>query len=178
MIEFDLTKRDLEPERAEEFKKQRIERGFADCDWWDLNDYLLWLLPGILEVFLERSNGAPGGPGETAHDLFSAGEEQLRNRRKEWEQTLQEMIRHFRNASRFRGSFIGGALMSQLIGQAVEKEELQEFLKNLPPETLAAYESGDPNALDLQESLMDEISDSEMRKGFDLLKEHFWRLWD
>ena len=68
--------------------------------------------------------------------------------------------------------------MGQLIGQAMEKEELQEFMEFLPPETLAAYESGNPIALELQESLMDEISDFEMRKGFDLLKEHFWRLWD
>ncbi len=178
MIEFDLTKRELEPGKAEEFKRQRIERGFADCDWWDLNDYLLWLLPNILEVFLERSNGAPGGPGETAHELLSSGEEHHRKRREEWEKTLQEMIRHFRNASKFRGSFIGGALMGQLVGQATKEKELQEFLELLPPETLAAYESGDPKALDLHESLMDEISDSEMRKGFDMLKEHFWRLWD
>lgn len=40
--------------------KQRVERGFADCDLWAIDDWLLEMLPQAIHLFRERTHGYPG----------------------------------------------------------------------------------------------------------------------
>ena len=65
---FDLTDREFlrrEDEgtpayenQKEKFRKQRLQRGWANCDTWDMDGWLLFTIPDMLE-HMERSNTYP-----------------------------------------------------------------------------------------------------------------------
>jgi len=41
-------------------KKQRIECGFCDADWWNMDDYLIKLLPAMLRRLANKTIAYPG----------------------------------------------------------------------------------------------------------------------
>lgn len=43
----------------QKFKKQRCNRGYADCDLWNMDWYLMELIPSMLEDLAKRHNGHP-----------------------------------------------------------------------------------------------------------------------
>lgn len=59
---------------TKKWKRQRIRRGFADCDLWNMDMHLLQLLPVMLRRLAEITHGYPG-------DM---------NSMEEWEQWLRD----------------------------------------------------------------------------------------
>ena len=114
------------------FKKQRIERGFADSDWWSMDHYLLLLIPAMLETFMQQSKGVVAD-GSPCFDDDNIPMEELLAARND---ILKQMITHFKCAT-----------------EALEKSWAADYAHNM------------------------EIADTEMKLGFDLLKEHIWKLW-
>lgn len=66
---------------------QRGLRGYADCDWWMLNDYLITWLPSALR---DLAKGLHGCPNEFFDLKAKEGEECLA-----WEETLEVMAQGF-----------------------------------------------------------------------------------
>ena len=60
---FDLTNRREWTERGkvdkrlEKYKKQRLKRGWADCDTWALDSWMLSVLPGMLRCMADDGSG-------------------------------------------------------------------------------------------------------------------------
>ena len=153
-----------------EYKKQRIERGFAECDWWAIDGYLLQLIPDLLEQLKDKSSGVPW-----TRELGDMPFEEALDKRNS---LLKRMITHFRLAYAFSEMKFEGDILSHLIDQAEADEELKEdILGALPKQAYALYRSGGKDALASDPTLCQYISDAEMRKGFDMLKEHFWQLY-
>jgi len=38
---------------------QRGKRGYADCDWWDMADYLIWIIVPMLKELKKHQHGYP-----------------------------------------------------------------------------------------------------------------------
>lgn len=72
------------------WSKQRATRGYADCDRWNMFEFLQTLLPDMLQDFRENHGGAPLYLGENYYDEDgmmvndTCGEE--------WNQILDRMI--------------------------------------------------------------------------------------
>ena len=73
-INFSIT--DVSPDRAEEYKKQRIERGFDDTELWNLDTTILRFVLPRLKRFKECTIGFPPD--------FKTFEE--------WQECLEKMI--------------------------------------------------------------------------------------
>ncbi len=50
------------------YRRQRIQRGFADCDVWDLDSYILKVMADSLMVYHDQTNGYPYSGFETFED--------------------------------------------------------------------------------------------------------------
>lgn len=48
------------PTRRYQFSHQRIHSGFCDGDWWDMDSYLLELLPAMLNRMADKTISYPG----------------------------------------------------------------------------------------------------------------------
>lgn len=152
---------DYPPEQIELFKRQRIERGFADPDWWDMCDYLCQFLPKLFEALSEHGHGAP--PEMTIE---------------EWRSALHTMAQHFRDAYDLKGIDLSSEMISSIIDQAEEKKEMNPVLKTIRPELLEAYKNGGQEGLNQLNNLLNTVSDSELDQGFKDFKQNFWALWD
>lgn len=50
----------IRPEyRMKRWRSQRVRRGFADCDLWNVDSYLLSVIPGMLRLFADGACGYP-----------------------------------------------------------------------------------------------------------------------
>ena len=67
--------------RCIKWSRQRITRGYADSDVWDMDAFLQKLIPDMLENFKDNHHGAPTCLGED-EDTANA----------EWDRILDKMI--------------------------------------------------------------------------------------
>lgn len=49
---------------------QRIKRGYADCDWWNMDSYLQRLIPEMLQELRTNRHGSPAYLGEIYTDEY------------------------------------------------------------------------------------------------------------
>lgn len=76
--ELDLT--NDKSERASEWRKQRLETGVSNLDWWNLDDYLLRVIAEGLNRMAELGCGYPGrAPYDTYEKWRSALKEHSAN---------------------------------------------------------------------------------------------------
>lgn len=69
---------------------QRINRGFSDYDWYNANDYLAYVLVGMLKQFRECGSGYPAHLGYVVDDPYN-----LQYGDNIWYSILTEMIEGF-----------------------------------------------------------------------------------
>ena len=68
---------------------QRGYRGWADCDWWNMNNYLCEIIIPMLKELKENKHGCPSGLDED----FEVAE-------KRWNEHIDDMIEAFEAAKR------------------------------------------------------------------------------
>lgn len=56
------------------YRRQRIQRGFADCDVWNLDEYILKVMADSLMVYHDQTNGWP----LTGFDSFDTWREHIK----------------------------------------------------------------------------------------------------
>lgn len=83
--------------RCIRWSKQRIIRGYSDCDKWNMYDYLQKLIPTMLQDLRDNRHGSPGYLGEN----YTNAEGILVNDtcHEEWDKILDYMIFLWRESS-------------------------------------------------------------------------------
>lgn len=69
---------------------QRIKRGYADCDWWNMDSYLQRLIPEMLQELRTNRHGSPAYLGEIYTDEY--GIQTNDTCHAEWDRILDQMI--------------------------------------------------------------------------------------
>ena len=149
------------PEQEEIYRLECAERGFYTEAVWNLDEYIPHLLAEMLEIL---SYGHFGHPMDVGPE--------------EWSRILKEMAAKFRNASELRGMDLPDGVLSSLIGQCLEKPQLQPALQTIPEGMVQGYLNGQLSEINNGQAVLNEFADKEMKDGFDMLKEYLWRLWD
>ncbi len=166
MNRLDLTKAGLDKETLEIYSKDRVKRGFSRWDWFDLNFYLLELLPNILDAYLQGSYSTP--------IQFSDSE---------WRDILQQMINHFRKAQQcWLSDDLDEPSILDLLTYANENKNISSTLEQKFPNALLDYltgnkKIGDDNWIRITGDIYHIIFHAEAEAGFDLLKKYLWDLW-
>jgi hypothetical protein len=74
---------------------QRITRGYADCDCWEIKSYLSEIIPGMLQHLRDNHMGSPCFDVDYIHSL---SEEDLEKDNQQWNKILDDMIHCWREA--------------------------------------------------------------------------------
>lgn len=173
---------------------QRIVRGYADCDKWNMYRYLQDLIPDMLQDLRDERNGSPGYLGKN----YTNEEGILVNDtcHEEWDRILERMIFLWRESdectctmknpykeehSKAHKEFIE---KYGLLGEKLQTEkELEEnhkrggggtvhFMKELPE-----YKEISDKYLE-EERKLEEYRKKSKDEAMDMLKEYFFDLWD
>lgn len=173
--------------RCLKWSKQRVFRGYADIDVWNMYGHLELLIPAMLEYLRDNRCGSPArleleNPGMDAHAL--------------WSERLDEMIGLWRDAcedtctkknsyeDEYMKAFTEFTDKYGFLGEKLQTpEQLAEnerrggggtvhFMKELPEyaEIDAKYRH--------EESKLETYRMNCKDAALDLLKEHFYDLWD
>ena len=151
--------------RSFKYAYQRITRGWADCDTWDLDNYYLDLFNGTLNHLAEHHMGYPG------NDEFDTDEK--------WTAYLKEMAQQFYRANE-----------SNEFYDTPEADKWWEWVQQHPP----TWEKENVNGVELHryiredgpydKTMMEEdhmltyLRHKDMENGLDMLKHVFNQLWD
>lgn len=132
------------------FAWQRATKGYCDYDYWNIDYYLLKLLPELFDDFRKNLHGHPCSFTEEEWDNFLLKEviEPLRNAQEEQEVEINEFETEIFNY------FKDGSLTDM----------------NYPPELWNKYMA--------REKEIDDWRDKQMRKAFASIIMNFWNLWD
>lgn len=85
---------------------QRVRYGYCDYDWYEMSEYLLYLIPSMLKTLAEKSIGTPCIPSyspedwkkwllEIANEFESAQENSLTGPENEYEKEYDALIEYF-----------------------------------------------------------------------------------
>lgn len=175
------------------WSKQRIVRGYADSDVWNMYRYLQVLLPDMLEYLKINRFGSPGYLGEnyTNENGFLVND----SCHEEWDEILERMIFLWKDTSR-------GTCSKKNPYEAEYKKDHEEFMKKYgifgeklqTPEELKTnrkcggvtvhFMSELPEYKEISEKYVGEERKLEQYRiackdeVMDLMKEHFFSLWD
>jgi len=156
-----LDKDDDRPVYNEVCRRERVERGFCERDWANMDDFIPALLADMLQEFSDLHYGTPNNLTD-----------------EQWDNILMEMAQHFRKAIELRRMSLPDDILQSLISQILEKPDLKGALESFPPEMIEAWRENRMSSLNDSYAIMNELADQEMRAGFDMLKEYIWMLWD
>lgn len=135
------------------YSRQRIVRGYADCDWWDMYTYLQRVIADMLQDMRDHHIGSPAYLGESRID--ENGIEVHDHCHEEWDKILDRMIFLWREADESTCSkknpyeeeyFSGGEKLRKKYYE--EEEKIESYRSMCKDEAL------------------------------DMLKEYFYDLWD
>ena len=149
------------PEEKEIHDLECARRGFYTEAVWNLDQVIPQTLADMLEVLAWGHFASPT-------DMTGG----------EWDGILKKMAEKFRNAYTLRATDLGDDLLRSMIGQCLEKPELEGALETIPEHLIRAYREGTIPEVNRGNRALNEIADREMKEGFDLLKEYLWMLWD
>ncbi len=93
---------------------QRGRRGYADCDYWSMNDYLISVILPLLKLLKENQHGYPG------HGQASTPEK--------WDILLDKMITGFEAGNRICEDEYYMATNSDILERKPEPEEVQQWI--------------------------------------------------
>lgn len=173
---------------------QRIVRGYADCDKWNMYRYLQNLIPDMLQDLRDERHGSPGYLGKN----YANEDGILVNDtcHEEWDKILDHMIFLWRESNEYTCTRKNPYEEEHhkahkkftekygLLGEKLQtEEELEEnrkrggggtihFMKDLPE-----YKEISDKYLE-EERKLDEYRNKSKDEAMDMLKEYFFSLWD
>lgn len=176
------------------WSRQRIRRGYADCDVWDMYSYLQNLLPDMLQNLKTNRHGSPGylGTNYTNADGILVNDDC----HAEWDKILARMIflwresnedtcqkknpyeeEHMKNFEEFNEKY-------GLLGEKLQtKEELEENKRRGGGGTVH-FMSEIPEYREIDEKYREEEKKLEKYRSLckdeamDMMKKYFFDLWD
>lgn len=176
-----------------EWSKQRVKRGFADNDVWNMYTYIEELMPAMLQHLKDNRIGSPGFLGENYTD--ENGIMQNTDCHKEWDKILDRMIFLWRELDEETCSkknkyqeeydkafdeFLNRyGIMGEGLETNEEKEEAKKtgarrmhFMREVPEfeEISRLHMEEEKSLIKYREECKDEV--------FDLMKKYFFALWD
>jgi len=180
--------------RCIKWSKQRIVRGYADSDIWNMHGYLQILLPDMLEYLKKNRFGSPGYLGEN----YTNENGVLVNDtcHEEWDKILDRMIFLWRETDEETCSRKNPYEAEHMKAQAEFTNRYGVLGQKLQtPEELEAYRKRGgggtvhfmrelPEYKEIAEKYMEEEQKLEQYRieckdeVMDLMKEHFFALWD
>ena len=176
------------------WSRQRIVRGYADCDKWEMFNYLQHLIPDMLQDLRENRMGSPGYLGEN----YTNEEGILVNDtcHEEWNKILDHMIFLWREADEdtcmrknpydeeYYKAHEEFEEKYGFWGEKLQTEEELEANRKCGGGGTIHFMNELPEYKEISEKYFEEERRIEeyRRKckdeAFDLLKEHFYALWD
>lgn len=172
---------------------QRITRGYADCDWWDMYSYLQRLLPDMLQDMRDHRNGSPAYLGENYTN--EAGILVNDTCHQEWDKILDCMIYLWKESDEdtcSRKNPYGEACDKAreefeteygFWGEKLQTDEETEETRKNGSRTIHTM-SEVPKYKEIsdkyfeEERKMEEYRRKCKDEAMDMLKEHFYALWD
>ena len=176
------------------WSKQRIVRGYADCDTWSIDGYLQKLLPDMLQYLKDNRHGSPGFLGKNyinedgilVNDACHA----------EWEKILDRMIflwresdeetctkknpfekRYRKASSEFRKKYGTFGRKLQTRGKLENNSKHGGCYTLHTMDELPEYKEIFDRYHSTERKLEKYRSDCK-DKAFDMMKEYFYSLWD
>lgn len=132
------------------FAWQRITKGYCEYDYWDIDCYLLKLLPELFDDFRRNLHGYPYSFTEEEWDNF----------------LLKEVIEPLRNARDDQNVEINEF-----------EEKIHDYFKNKPLTDMNCPQELWDNYM-ARENEITNWRDKQMRKGFVAIITEFWSFWD
>ena len=132
------------------FAWQRITKGYCEYDYWDIDCYLLKLLPELFDDFRRNLHGYPYSFTEEEWDNF----------------LLKEVIEPLRNARDDQNVEINEF-----------EEKIHDYFKNKPLTDMDCPQDLWDNYM-TRENEITNWRDKQMRKGFVAIITEFWSFWD
>lgn len=180
--------------RCIRWSKQRIVRGYADIDRRNINSYLQVLIPDMLQDLRDHRLGSPSYLGEN----YTNDKGVLVNDtcHEEWDKILDKMIFLWRESreescslknpyeEEYTKAFVEFYERYGILGEKLQTEdELKEnqkrggggtvhFMDELPE-----YKEID-DVYSTEERKLEKYREQCKNEAFDMLKEHFYSLWD
>jgi hypothetical protein len=156
---------------------QRGTRGYADCDWWNLNCYIATVNLGVLRMLRDRAHGYPADLAtdnplnNTIQAICWSDQEDTNEGFNEWKRILDKMILGFEaylqlaNDTEFAPEECWGDRTDW------DCDDADAFLEKL----------NDPNRKGFDRELYEQWRkplQEQMDEGFALYAKHFHNLWD
>lgn len=180
--------------RCIKWSKQRVVRGYADSDTWKMYEYLQVLLPDMLEYLKNNRHGSPGYLGEnyTNEDGYLVND----TCHEAWDKILDRMIFLWRETNEETCSKKNPyeAQHSIAFDEFIDKYGILGEKLQIPGELESSRKHGDgirvhfmselPQYKELSEKYMAEEKKLEQYRidckdeVLNLMKEHFFALWD
>ena len=175
------------------WSRQRIVRGYADCDRRHMDRYLQNLIPDMLQDLRDNRYGSPSYLGEN----YTNENGILVNDtcHKEWDKILDRMIFLWRESNEYTcrrknpyeeehsKAYSEFAEKYGFFGEKLQTEEELER-KRKHGSTIVHFMGELPEYKEIsdrhfeEERKLDEYRKTSKDEALDLLKEHFWALWD
>ena len=175
------------------WSRQRVTRGYADCDIWEMFSFLQTLIPDMLQQLKDTRTGSPGYLDGKYTDEHGISTDVTCH--EEWDRILDRMIflwretdeetcsqknpyeeEHSRAFDEFTDKY---GLFGFELQTEEEKEESRRgggrrvhFLHELPEYKEIS------DRYDEEESRLEEYRRSCKDEAMDMLKQHFFNLWD
>lgn len=172
------------------YSKQRAIKGYCDRDVWSMCDFLGDLFPAMLTELKNTRHGSPG----TLEDLDENGNE-MDTCHDKWDKILDEMIFLWREANektcskknRYEQEYQNAQEEFErkygIFGEKLRSEEDIEHEKNTGCRIIYGLTKA-PEYQEIWDKYSQEQRDIEVYRreckdqAFDLMKEHFYDLWD